>query len=201
MKYLKILVYELVKIFNLFDNYYFQRWTFYHMHLNACLKYFSGKIKVYILKIGYNARLKTIATNDHNCVKLTMNILLHWLFKRKKFRSPSLITEWFFLCEKLQSPSHKYALCHLVRLKLALVFWRSLNVVNYFLLFNYYLHYEKDMVIHLNNLESPLIKVDLYQVFWKWQSAVINVLFVIALISPLGKECDLSFEVWLKLAQ
>ena len=130
-----------------------------------------------------------------------MNILPHWLFKRKEFRISCLRTERFFICEKLETPSHKYALCQLVWLKLALMFWRSLNVVKLFLLFYYYLHYEKGMIIHLNNLESPLIKVDLCQVWWKWQSAVINALFAIALISPLGKECDLSFEVWLKLAQ
>ena len=52
--------------------------------------------------------------------------------------------------------------------KLALWFWRRFsNFVNLFLLFCYYLRLKKGGVLYLKELESPLPKDGLYQVWFK----------------------------------
>ena len=70
---------------------------------------------------------------------------------------------------KLESPSPKDALCQ-VCLKLAQWFWRRklyFNFVNVFWLFSNHLPLEMGGALHLNKLESPSPKEDLYQVWLK----------------------------------
>ena len=70
------------------------------------------------------------------------------LIKRRKIL---IKITWFFILNKLESPSPKDALCQ-VWLILAQWFWRRrfFNFVNVFSLFRYYLPLEKDGALHLN---------------------------------------------------
>ena len=69
---------------------------------------------------------------------------------------------------KIESPSHKNALCQ-VWMKLAQWFWRRrfLNVINVLSLFRNYLPLEKGGALHLNKVESPSPKDALCQVWLK----------------------------------
>ena len=126
--------------------------------------------------------------------------------------------------KKLESPSPKDTLCQ-DWLKLDQWFWRRifLNFANVFSLFRNYLPLEKGRALHLNKLESPLLKDALCQVWlklaqWFWR----RIIFFL-ILSPLGKVnlccCKMKYlmfkmlkrlspspkdalcQVWLKLAQ
>ena len=120
-------------------------------------------------------------------------------------------------------PSNKSTSCQLW-LKLAQLFWRKrfLIFVNVFSLFRNYFPLEKGGVLHLNNLESPLPKDALCQVWlnlalWFWRRRFFNFVNVFSLLrtypplekgralhlkkleSPAPK--DALCQVWLTLAQ
>ena len=121
---------------------------------------------------------------------------------------------------KLESPSHKDALCQ-VGLKKAQWFWRRrfFNFVNVFSLFRNYLFLEEGGALHWNKLESPSPKDALCQVWmklaqWFWRRrffSVVNVFSLFRNYLPLEKsgalhlnklECplpkDALCQVWLK---
>jgi hypothetical protein len=72
---------------------------------------------------------------------------------------------YLFYLKKLKFPSPKDDLCQ-VWLKLAQWFWRRrfLNDPTPFLNFFDYLPFEEDLALHLNKIEFPSPKDDLYQV-------------------------------------
>ena len=80
----------------------------------------------------------------------------------------------------------------------------SLNFVNVFLLFCYYLPLEKDAVLYLNKLESPSPKDALCQVwlklaqwFLKKDFKFLQCIFSISLLSTFWKLCGPSFQAWI----
>jgi hypothetical protein len=123
----------------------------------------------------------------------------------------------------LESPSPKDDLCQ-VWLKLAHWFWRRRFLYDPTPFFHFcdYLPFEEDLALYLNNLESPLPKDDLYQVWlklacWFWRRRFLKIFSVFLLFCyylPLEKDNPLHFnnlespppkddlcQVWLKLAQ
>ena len=69
---------------------------------------------------------------------------------------------------KIESPSPKYALCQ-VWLKLVQWFWRErfLNFLKVYLIFRYYVPFNKGVALHFNKLEYPFPKDSLCQVWLK----------------------------------
>ena len=89
--------------------------------------------------------------------------------------------------KKLEYPSPKDALCQ-VLIKLAQCLWRRgfFNFLNVFSLFQNYLPFEKGRALHLNKLESTLLKDALYQVwlklvwwFWRRRFLILSSIFAI----------------------
>ena len=94
---------------------------------------------------------------------------------------------------KLESPPFKDVLCQ-VWLKLAQWFWRrrSFKVFNVFLLFPNNLSFEKSIALHLNKLESSLLRDTLCQVklksaWWFWRRRFLKSGQLFTIISPLGR--------------
>ena len=118
---------------------------------------------------------------------------------------------------KFQSLSSKDALCQvsmkLYNLKLWFLRIRFLKLVNAFLLFPYYLSFEKGGVLHLNKLESSspkyaLSEVSLKLAMWILRKKILKIVKVFSLFRydlPLEKgvapilnklECPLPKDAW-----
>ena len=117
---------------------------------------------------------------------------------------------------KYEFPSPKDGMCQFW-LKLAEWFRRreSLNFVNVFLLFYFYLPLERDIAPYLKNRGSPLSQKSFVPRFgWNWPSCsgedlkIRPCIFAILVLSPLYLNKlgfplfkDVSNQVWLKMAQ
>jgi hypothetical protein len=115
--------------------------------------------------------------------------LTQWFWRRRSFNDPTPFLQYcdYLTFEedlalylyKLEFPLPKNNLYH-VWLNLACWFWRRfLNIFSAFSLFRYYIPLEKGYPLHLNKLESPSPKDDVYQVWlklaqWFWRKRFLN---------------------------